>query len=176
MVALLAAAATSVIWGIYVLVNFPLQDPIELFGPELFDELARSFEADPQLQGMSAEESAELVMLGFGSIALVWGLIVGAIYLTLAFVGTMTGNVGRILATIWIALSPLFLLLGYNTGSYLWAGVTVGLSAVALVLLWLRPSSAHVKERAHYKAALRSGYHPGAGQQSGPYGGGYPSS
>ena len=172
MVLMLVAGGLSLIWGIYVLVSMQTEDAEALMSPEMREVMTESFQTDPQLQQLSQEEALEMLLMGFGVFALVWSLVLLAIYVTLAFVGTMTGNVGRVLATIWLAGSVLFLLLGYDATSYTIIGLTVIASIVALILLWLPASNTFVQQRRAVKEAQRRGSY--GGYQSGPppgYGG-----
>lgn len=167
MILMLVAAATSLAWGIYVMVTLQAQDASELMSDQFRESMVASMQGDPQLEELSPEEALEMTLLGLGVLALVWAFIVAAIYLTLAFVGTMTGNVGRILATIWLAASPLFLTLAYDGGSYGLTGVTVALSFAALILLWLPASNVYIRRRRDYKEAQRVG---GSGPPPGSFG------
>lgn len=183
MVSMLAAAGLSLIWGIYVMATLQAQDARELLPNGVYDQMVAEFENDPQLQqelqnqdlqDIDAEQMIDMTLQVIGLFALVWAVILLAVYVTMAFVGTMTGNVGRVLATIWLAASVLFLLLGHDGGSYLIIGLTVVASFGALILLWLPASNDFVRQRRAFKEAQRrssySGYpggpggHPGHGQ------------
>ena len=185
MVSMLAAAGLSLIWGIYVLVTLQAQDAREMLPNGVYDQMVAEFENDPQLQqelqnqdlqDIDAEQMIDITLQVVGLFALVWAAILFAIYLTLAFVGTMTGNVGRVLATIWLAASVLFLLLSHNGASFMIIVLTVVASYGALVLLWLPASNDFVRQRRAFKEAQRrssySGYPGGPGGQGDPSGGG----
>lgn len=185
MVSMLAAAGLSLIWGIYVLVTLQAQDARELLPNGVYDQMVAEFENDPQLQqelqnqdlqDIDAEQMIDMTLQVIGLFALVWAVILLAVYVTMAFVGTMTGNVGRVLATIWLAASVLFLLLSHNGASFLIIVLTVVASYGALVLLWLPASNDFVRQRRAFKEAQRrssySGYPGGPGGQGDPSGGG----
>lgn len=176
MVSMLAAAGLSLIWGIYVLVTLQAQDASELMSEQMRETMVTSFQNDPQLQDLSPEEAMDMLLVGMGFFALIWGFVLMAVYITMAFVGTMTGNVGRVLATIWLAASVLFLLLSHNGASFLIIVLTVVASYGALVLLWLPASNDFVRQRRAFKEAQRrssySGYPGGPGGQGDPSGGG----
>lgn len=183
MVLMLVAAGLSLIWGIYVLITVQTLDAGELMSEQMRETMVTSFQNDPQLQDLTPEEAMQMMLQGLGLFALFWGLVLTAIYSTLAFVGTMTGNVGRVLATIWLVGSLLFLLLGHDGASRILIGLTVLASIGALILLWLPASNDFVRQRRAFKEAQQrssySGYAgppPGHGGQpgssgSGPYGG-----
>lgn len=165
MVLMLVAGGLSLIWGIYTIVAVQAEDAAALMSEPAREAMMQSLQADPQLQELSPDEALEMMLVVLGVAALIWGLILLAIYVTLAFVGTMTGNVGRILATIWLAGSVLFLLLGFNGASYAIIVLTVLASLAALVLLWLPASNTFVQQRRASKEAQRQasfgGYQPG---------------
>lgn len=165
----LIAGVTSLAWGIYVFVTLPLQDPEAFLDPIMQESMVTAFENDPQLQGLSQTEMLEFTLFAFAVMALVWAVVLLAIYITAAFLGAMAGTPGRILATIWAALSLFFLALGHDGASYGLILVTVSASITALVLLWMPPSNRFVRERRAFKDAQK-GYYPGA---YGPPQGGY---
>lgn len=187
MVLMLVAAGLSLIWGIYVLVTLPAQDARELLPRGLYDQMMADLENDPQLQqdlpNIEPEQMMDVMLQSIGVMALLWAAVLFAVYIALAFVGTMTGNVGRVLATIWLVGSLLFLLLGHDGASRILIGLTVLASIGALILLWLPASNDFVRQRRAFKEAQQrssySGYAgppPGHGGQpgssgSGPYGG-----
>lgn len=169
MVLMLAAGALSLIWGIYVMVSLQAQDASALMGEQMRDAMVSSFQNDPQLQDVSPEEALDMALLGIGVFALIWAVVLLAVYVALAFVGTMTGNVGRVLATIWLTGSLLFLLLGYDGASFSIIGLTVLASIAALVLLWLPASNDYMHQRRAFKDAQRYQQHGGyPGGPSGP--------
>ena len=183
MVLMLAAGVLSLIWGIYVMVTLQAQDASALMTDQMRDTMITSFQNDPQLQELSPDEVMEMMLMGFGVIALIWAMVLLAVYVAMAFLGTMTGNVGRVLATIWLTGSLLFLLLGHDGNAYAIIALTVLASIAALVLLWLPASNTFVHQRKAFKDAQRhqqyGGYpggQPGPGQQtpdtgSNPYAG-----
>ncbi|MGO1549218.1 MAG: hypothetical protein ACTHWO_05300 [Nesterenkonia sp.] len=173
MVLMLAAGALSMVWGIYVMVTMQAQDAEDLLTDQMRDTMITSFQNDPQLQDVSPEELMEMTLTGIGVFAMIWAIVLLAVYVALAFIGTMTGNVGRILATIWLAGSLLFLLLSHDSGAFAIIAATVLASIAALVLLWLPASNEHVHRRKAFKDAQRhqqygGGHHPYPGGQSGP--------
>lgn len=172
MVLMLAAGALSLAWGIYVMVTVQAQDASELLTDQMRDTMITSFENDPQLQELSPEEVMEMTLTGIGVLALIWAIVLLAVYVALAFVGTMTGNVGRVLATIWLTGSLLFLLLSLDGISFAIIAATVLASIAALVLLWLPASNTFVHQRRAFKDARRNrqygGGFPYSGGQSGP--------
>lgn len=161
--ALLAAGMTSLIWGIYVFVTLPTQTMDQVFGGGFSDafveEMERQSAQDPELQNLSAQEMEEVTLLGIGVIALIWAFILLALYVTTAFLGSMAGNAGRVLATIWAALSILFFFLGYDGITYGIIFVTVALSIAAIVFMWLPASSKYIRHRKWEKEVSRSGYY-----------------
>lgn len=174
MALLLAAGAAALVWGFTTMNRLMSVGLDDLFSPAEQEELAQEFnrqmQMDPNAPDISPEEAMEFMLMGLGVIAIGWAVILLAVYITFAFVGTMTGNVGRILATIWVGLSLLML--------FLWIdGITLGvialvilLGVVAVVLLWMPASSAFVAQRRQYKYAVKN---PGYGYP--PQGGtGYP--
>lgn len=164
--ALLAAGATSLIWGLYVLVTLPAQSISEVFGGTVGDafveELQRQSAQDPDLQEFSPQELEEATLVMIGVMALIWAAVLLALYITTAFLGAMAGNPGRILATIWASLSLLFFALGHDGASYGLISATVCFSVVAIVMMWLPDSSKYVRHRKWEKENMRSGYqgHP----------------
>lgn len=165
----------------------PAQDARELLPRGLYDQMMADLENDPQLQqdlpNIEPEQMMDVMLQSIGVMALLWAAVLFAVYIALAFVGTMTGNVGRVLATIWLVGSLLFLLLGHDGASRILIGLTVLASIGALILLWLPASNDFVRQRRAFKEAQQrssySGYAgppPGHGGQpgssgSGPYGG-----
>ncbi len=167
--ALLTAGVTALIWGIYVFVTLPTRTMDQVFGGGFSDafveEMERQSAQDPELQNLSAQEMEEVTLLGIGAIALVWAFVLLALYVTSAFLGSMAGNVGRILATIWAGLSLLFFFLGFDGISYGIIFATVALSIVAIVLMWLPASSQYIRHRKWEKEVSRSGYYNNPAQQ-----------
>lgn len=161
--ALLAAGVTSLIWGIYVFVTLPTQSLEEVFGgafsQTFVEEMERQSAQDPELQNLSAQEMEEVTLVGIALVALVWAFILLALYVTSAFLGSMAGNPGRILATIWAGLSVLFFFLGHDGISYGIIFATVALSIVAIVMMWLPSSSGYIRHRRWEKEVSRSGYY-----------------
>ncbi|WP_150461914.1 hypothetical protein [Nesterenkonia ebinurensis] len=171
LILLLGAAVTSLTWGIYVLATLPMQTVNEAFGGGAFaetfqDELERQAAEDPELQDLTSQQLEETLLFGIGLFALGWAAFLFAVYITLAFVGSMAGNPGRIIATIWCGLSPAFLLLGHNGASYGIIAATIACSAAAVVMMWLPASSEYIRHRRWEKEVRRSAYygggHPGA--------------
>lgn len=166
---LLGAAATSLAWGIYVLATLPLQTMSEALGAGAFaetfqQELERQAAEDPDLQGLTQQQLEETLLFGLGLFALAWAAFLMAVYITMAFLGSMAGNPGRILATIWCGLSLAFLLLGHDGASYGIISATIACSAAAVVMMWLPASTEYIRHRRWEKEVLRSAH----------YGGGYP--
>ncbi|TLP74093.1 hypothetical protein [Nesterenkonia sphaerica] len=161
--ALLAAGVTALLWGIYIFATIPGQTMDEVFGgafsQTFVEEMERQSTQDPDLQNLSAQEMEEVTLLGIGVFALVWGFVLLALYVTTAFLGSMAGNPGRVLATIWSGLSLLFLLLGYDAISYGLIFATVGLSIAAIVLMWLPGSSRYIRYRRWEKEVSRGGHY-----------------
>ncbi|MDR5711149.1 hypothetical protein [Nesterenkonia flava] len=157
---MLGAAILSLAWGIYSLMTLPVMDPSDVMGStqaEIFEsQMTAQAANDPQLQDLSTQELMEFMMLTLGIMALVWSLVLLAVYITMAFVGTMTGQVGRILATIWLSLSLGMLLLGFNGASYGIIAAVIIASLVALVMLWMPATNAYVQERRAYKERRRA--------------------
>lgn len=167
---LIGAAVSALAWGIYTFADLPMQNPDQILSPSYQQMFIEQMQADPQFQGVSEAEVLELMLLSLGLMALVWAVVVAVIYVAMAFVGTMTGNVGRILATIWIAGSLFLFFFGYNGGSYGLILTTVVLSFAALVMLWLPASNKYIRDRRTYKEFQRSGGYsaPGYGSYSPP--------
>ncbi|WP_022873827.1 exosortase/archaeosortase family protein [Nesterenkonia alba] len=175
---MLAAAVTSLVWGIWVLVSIEPNDLRQgAFGEEFERQLEQQMQNDPELQDLTVDEAFEVYAIMLGLLALGWAFFLLAVYITFAFVGTMAGNVGRILASIWLGLSLFFLLPIFyvDGGSMGLVFVTVALSLVALIMLWLGPSNRFVSDRKAYKDAQRSPQ-PAAGYQQQGYSGGQPGS
>ncbi|WP_120003256.1 proline-rich domain-containing protein [Nesterenkonia muleiensis] len=167
--ALLAAGATSLIWGIYVFVTIPTQTMSGVFGGNfselMAEELERQSAQDPELQELSPQEIEEVMLFSIGMFALIWAVVLLAVYVATAFLGAMAGNPGRIIATIWAGLSLLFLLLGHDGASYGLISATVAFSVVALVMMWLPASSQYIRHRRWAKETMRNGYQGYTGQQ-----------
>lgn len=167
---LLGAAATALAWGIYVLATLPLQSMSEALGGGAFAEtfqaeLERQAAEDPELQGLTQQQLEESLLVGLGLFALAWAVFLMAVYITMAFLGSMAGNPGRILATIWCGLSLAFPLLGHNGASYGIISATIACSAAAVVMMWLPPSTEYIRHRRWEKEVLRSaryGGYPGS--------------
>ncbi|MBO0594276.1 hypothetical protein I2485_03555 [Nesterenkonia sp. E16_7] len=171
MVLMLLAGVAALTLSVLSFLDFTSMDPqdVDPFWSQVVEESQTQ-------QGPGAEElSVEDLMLGFGVMAILGGSILAALYTAFAFVGTMTGNVGRILATIFLAGSVFLILFG---GGFL---IVTGLSLAALVALWLPASNAYVRDRKAFKDFSRpGGPYAGPGQpgpptaqswaqQSGPY-------
>ncbi|KUG60633.1 hypothetical protein AVL63_09850 [Nesterenkonia jeotgali] len=152
MVLMLLAGAAALILSIFSFLDFTSMDPQDV--DPFWTEVAEESQAQ---QGPGAEElSVQDIMLGLGVMVLLGGIILAALYTVFAFVGTMTGNVGRILATIFLAGSVFMILFGPANL------IVTGLSLAALVALWLPASNTYVRDRKAFKDAARS---------PGPYGG-----
>ncbi|WP_152539165.1 hypothetical protein [Nesterenkonia sp. AN1] len=158
MVLMLLAGAAALTLSVLSFLDFTSMDPqdVDPFWSQVVEESQTQ-------QGPGAEElSVEDLMLGFGVMAILGGIILAALYTVFAFVGTMTGNVGRILATIFLAGSVFLILFG---GGFL---IVTGLSLAALVALWLPPSNTYVRDRKAFKDHSRPGSPYGGPGQPGP--------
>lgn len=160
--ALITAGVTSLIWGIYVLVTLPAQSMSDVFGGAFGDtfveEMERQVQQDPALEDFSAQELEEATLAMMGLMALIWAAVLLALYIGAAFLGSMAGNPGRIIATIWAVLSLLFFTLGHDGASYGLISVTVVCSIVAIVMMWLPASNQYIRFRRWEKETLRGGY------------------
>lgn len=179
MALMLVAAATSLVWGIYTIVNVPSHP--EVLPPGFQEEFQRELANDPQFEQMPPGELTEFTLFGMGIIALIWSFVLVAVYITMSFVGTMAGNPGRIIATVWCGFSVLFAFFGFDAVSNALVWTTVLLSLAAIVLMWLPPSSTYIREAKAWKRAPRGGFPaqqlggpPPGGPQSGGAQPGYP--
>lgn len=158
MVLMLLAGAAVLTLSILSFTNFTSMDPQD--ADPFWTQVAEESQAQ---QGPGAEElSVEDIMLGIGVMVLLGGIILAALYAVFAFVGTMTGNVGRILATIFLAGSVFLILFGTE---YL---IVTGLSLAALVALWLPASNNYVRDRKAFKELSRPGNPYGGPGPAGP--------
>lgn len=151
LVLMLLAGATALILSIMSFLNFISMSPEDMspFWNEAFEE------AQAQ-QGAAGEEiTATDMMYGLGVFVLIGGIILAVLYTVFAFVGTMAGNVGRILATIFLAGSVFLVLFGPANL------IVTGLSLAAIVALWLPASNTFIRNRKAWKDASRSGSHYG---------------
>lgn len=158
MVLMLLAGATAITLSILSFLDFTSVDPqdVDPFWVEVVEESQAQ-------QGPGAEElTVQDLMLGFGVMVLLGGIILAALYTVFAFVGTMTGNVGRILATIFLSGSVFMILLGPENL------IVTGLSLAAIVALWLPASNTYVRERKAWKDLSRPGSPYGGPGQPGP--------
>lgn len=155
----LITGALALIWGVYTFAVLPTLSHSEVFTDEEWDLLQQQLQNDPQLQDMNAADAVEFVLFSLGVVALIWGVILLGIYIAMAFVGTMAGNPGRVIATIWFGLSVFFLLpiFYFDAISTLLVLATVGLSILCIVLVWLPASSEYVRNRRTFKEWRRYG-------------------
>lgn len=164
LVLMLLAGAAALTLSILSFLNFISINPADMdpFWTDAFEE------AQAQ-QGADAEQvTVEEMLYVVGVMVLLGGILLAVLYTVFAFVGTMTGNVGRILATIFLSGSVFMLLFGpLNL-------IVTGLSLAAILALWLPASNSYIRGRKAWKQH-RSG--PGPGQfglhqqpyQQGPY-------
>lgn len=155
LILLLVAGLTSLAWGIYVFATLPGQHPDEVLSPYMQESMLAATQNDPQLSDMTQAEILEFTVITFALVALIWSIILLGLYITMAFLGSMAGTPGRVLATIWSGLSLFFLLLGHNGTSYALIFLVVLLSAAAIVTMWLPPSNHFVRHRRWWKEARR---------------------
>lgn len=163
--AMIGAGLLSLGWGIYsfaALAGSQLQDfmteaQYDAFLEQLDEEWERQAAANPELEGTDPEELLDLYMSIFGGMAVMWALFLLAMYLLWGFLGTIVNNACRIIATIWCGLSVFMLMLGIFAPLALamTAGV-VGLSILAIVLMFLPASNRYFRERRAWKAGQRA--------------------
>ncbi|MCH8570751.1 hypothetical protein LSI54_05160 [Nesterenkonia sp. AY15] len=158
MVLMLLAGAATLTLSILSFLDFTSMDPQDI--DPFWTQVAEESQAQ---QGPGAEElSVQDLMLGLGVMVLLGGIILAVLYTVFAFVGTMTGNVGRILATIFLAGSVFMILFGPENL------IVTGLSLAAIVALWLPASNAYVRDRKAWKEFSRPGNPYGGPGQHGP--------
>ena len=158
MVLMLLAGAAALTLSILSFTDFTSVDPADV--DPFWTEVAQESQAQ---QGPGAEEfTVEELMLGLGVMVLLGGIILAVLYTVFAFVGTMTGNVGRILATIFLAGSVFMILFGPENL------IVTGLSLAAVVALWLPASNTYVRDRKAWKELSRAGSPYGGPGQPGP--------
>ncbi|WP_211358949.1 hypothetical protein [Nesterenkonia populi] len=165
MLAMLGAGALSLGWGIYSFVLLNSMELQEVMGEaqyqQFLDQMDEQWEAqaagNPELEGTDPEEFLDLYMTIFGGMALVWGLFLLAMYVLWGLLGTMVNNACRIIATIWCGLSVFMLFLGFFAPLALamTAGV-VGLSILAIVMMFLPPSNEFFRQRRRWKDGQRA--------------------
>ena len=165
---LVLAMVTMLAGGVAaVLLSFFTFSQLSRLGPGTVDgEFWRGFEEEvrrsAELEGMTPEEAFDMVMFTLGSMVVVGGFVLLALYTTFAFVGTLTG-VGRILATIFLAGSVTLIPFGLANL------ILVALSAAAIVFLWLPQSNAYFRERKARKLQSRPGGYSPQPYTSQPY-------
>lgn len=158
MVLMLLAGAAALTLSILSFGSFASVDPQDV--DPFWTEVAAESQAQ---QPPGAEElSVQELMLGLGVLVLLGGIILAALYAVFAFVGTMTGNVGRILATIFLAGSVFMIFFGVENL------IVTGLSLAAIVALWLPASNTYVRDRKAWKELSRSGNPYGGSPYQGP--------
>lgn len=165
MVLQLAAGLLLAVAGVISGMRIMAAHPTQLLTEQEWQDLA----------DLSTSEAQDMMTV-FGVMVLIGAVVLAIPYFVLAFVSTRGSQVGRILATIYLALSFLSVLFGPLNLLLVFLP-----SVAALVLLWLPPSNAYVKQvRAAKQGAAGSGgygsggYGPGGygqpGQQPNPYG------
>ncbi|GAA1139262.1 hypothetical protein [Nesterenkonia lutea] len=181
MVLMLLAGAAALALSIFSFLDFASANPQDV--DPMWSEVIEDTQAQQGAAGTGGEElTVEDMLYAVGVLALFGGILLAALYTLFAFVGTMTGNVGRILATIFLAGSVFMIIFG---PVYL---IVTGLSLAAILALWLPASNAYVRSRKAWKDQARGagpygdprgpGVYPGGGQQQwqpaphnpGPYG------
>ncbi|WP_218222110.1 hypothetical protein [Nesterenkonia sp. Act20] len=163
LVLMLLAGAAALTLSILSFLNFISVNPADIdpFWTEAFEE------AQAQ-QGADAEQvTMEEMLYVVGVMVLLGGILLAVLYTVFAFVGTITGNVGRILATIFLAGSVFMILFGpLNL-------IVTGLSLAAIVALWLPASNNYIRSRKAWKQRPRGGPY-GDPQPQGGYAAGNP--
>ncbi|MGJ9373072.1 hypothetical protein [Nesterenkonia sp. CF4.4] len=158
MVLMLLAGAAALTLSILSFSSFASVDPQDV--DPFWTEVAAESQAQ---QPPGAEElSVQELMLGLGVLVLLGGIILASLYAMFAFVGTMTGNVGRILATIFLAGSVFMIFFGAENL------IVTGLSLAAIVALWLPASNTYVRDRKAWKEFARTGNPYGSAASQGP--------
>ncbi|GAB3184988.1 hypothetical protein GCM10027060_23240 [Nesterenkonia halophila] len=144
MILQLVAGTLLLIGGVVVAMNLFSADPATVMGGMGYP-----------YTGMGYQDRADLVMT-FGVLALIGAVVFAAPYYALAFFSTMGSQVGRILATIYLALSLTSLV--FTPWNLL---LVVAPSIAALVLLWVPQSTEHVRRvRAAKAPAAATGTYP----------------
>lgn len=144
MILQLVAGTLLLIGGVVVAMNLFSADPATVTGGMGY----------PYTE-MGYQDRADLVM-AFGALALIGAVVFAAPYYALAFFSTMGSQVGRILATIYLALSLTSLV--FTPWNLL---LVVAPSIAALVLLWVPQSTEHVRRvRAAKAPAAATGTYP----------------
>lgn len=155
LVLMLLAGAAALTLSIMSFLNFISINPADIgpFWTEAFEE------AQAQ-QGPEAEQvTVEDMLYVVGVMVLLGGIVLAVLYAVFAFVGTMTGNVGRILATIFLAGSVFLIFFGALNL------IVTALSLAAIVALWLPASNSYIRSR---KAWKQRPYGSGPGQPGAP--------
>ena len=152
MVSMLAGGVTAVILSIYTFSWLTSVSPGTVDG-QFWTEFEQEIRRSSELEGMSPEEAFETVMFTLGSMVVIGGFVLLALYTMFAFVGTLTG-VGRILATIFLAGSVTLIPFGVANL------ILVALSAAAIVFLWLPESNAYFREKKARKQRFGPGGYP----------------
>lgn len=152
MVSMLAGGVTAVILSFYTFSWLTSVSPGTVDG-QFWTEFEQEIRRSSELEGMSPEEAFETVMFTLGSMVVIGGFVLLALYTMFAFVGTLTG-VGRILATIFLAGSVTLVPFGVANL------ILVALSAAAIVFLWLPESNAYFREKKSRKQRVGPGGYP----------------